>query len=76
MEGKNKDWKYFHFTTYDNPFIDPEEVQKKREEITEDRFAQEYLGEFRKREGLVYKDFKRDKHVIKELPDNLKHYIH
>jgi PBSX family phage terminase large subunit len=71
MEGKSKDWKYFHFTSYDNPFIDPEELQKKKNEISEDRFAQEYLGEFRKREGLVYKDFRRELHVIDSLPEDL-----
>ena len=68
MEGKNTDWKYFHFTTYDNPFIDQREIQKKKEEITEDRFAQEYLGEFRKKEGLVYKEFRRDLHITSERP--------
>jgi len=67
MEGKNPDWKYFHFTTFDNPHIDKDEITKKKAEITEDRFAQEYLGEFRKREGLVYKEFRRDQHVLSEL---------
>lgn len=70
MEGNNPDWKYFHFTTYDNPHMDAEEINKKKAEITEDRFAQEYLGEFRKREGLVYKDFSRESHIIKELPQD------
>ncbi len=69
MEGSNPDWKYFHFTTYDNPHMDQGEINKKKAEITEDRFAQEYLGEFRKREGLVYKDFSREHHIIKELPE-------
>lgn len=70
MEGVNSDWKYFHFTTYDNPFIDQEEIEKKRAEISDDRFAQEYLGEFRKREGLVYKDFSRARCVVSELPED------
>jgi phage terminase large subunit len=66
-----QDWKYFHFTSYDNPFIDADELQKKKDEISDDRFCQEYLGEFRKKEGLVYKDFSRDKHVISEVPEDL-----
>lgn len=74
MEGdKNsgKDWKYFHFTSYDNPYLDPEEIAKKKMEITSDRFAQEYLGEFRKKEGLVYKDFSRLTNVIDRLPEDI-----
>ena len=70
MPGQNEDWSYHHFTSYDNPIIDPEELEKKRREISDDRFAQEYLGEFRKREGLVYKDFSRTKTVIQELPQD------
>ena len=67
-EGKDPDYKYFHFTSYDNPHLAPEELQKMKDEYTADRFAQEVMGEFRKREGLVYKDFSRDLHVIPELP--------
>ena len=70
MEGKNNDWKYFHFTSYDNPCIPHSEIDLKKAEITADRFAQEYLGEFKKTEGLVYKDFSREKCVIKELPED------
>lgn len=71
MEGQNTDWKYFHFTSYDNPFLDIAEIDKKKAEITEDRFAQEYLGEFRKKEGLVYKEFNRANHVVSEIPQQL-----
>jgi PBSX family phage terminase large subunit len=71
LEAKDKDYKSFHFTTYDNPFIPKEEIDKAKEELTEDRFAQEYLADFRKTEGLVYKEFSRDRHVYGEesLPD-------
>lgn len=64
MESKDKDYKSFHFSTYDNPHIDNDEVDKAKEELTEDRFAQEYLADFRKTEGLVYKEFKRAEHLI------------
>lgn len=71
MEGKDPDYKYFHFTSYDNPYLQIEELDKMRQEMGEDRFAQEVMGEFRKREGLVYKDFSRQQHVIPELPMGL-----
>lgn len=68
LEQKDKDYESFHFTSYDNPHLPVEELDKARLELTEDRFAQEYLADFRKTEGLVYKEFDRDKHLYDELP--------
>lgn len=64
LESKDNDYKSFHFTTYDNPYIPKEEIEKARQELTEDRFAQEYLADFRKTEGLVYKEFSREAHLF------------
>jgi len=64
MESSDADFKSFHFTSYDNPFLPVEEIDKAKLELTEDRFAQEYLADFRKTEGLVYKEFSRDKHLF------------
>ncbi|MGH7249391.1 MAG: terminase large subunit [Minisyncoccia bacterium] len=63
LEAKDSDYKSFHFTSYDNPYLDPEEIEKAKKELTEDRFAQEYLADFRKTEGLVYKEFNRELHL-------------
>ena len=63
LETKDKDYKSFHFTSYDNPHIPAEELDKAKVELTEDRFAQEYMADFRKTEGLVYKEFFRDRHI-------------
>ena len=60
---KDDDYQSFTFTSYDNPFIPKEEIDKAKGEISEDRFAQEYLADFRKTEGLVYKEFSRERHV-------------
>lgn len=65
-ESEDTDYKSFHFTSYDNPNIPVEELDKARLEVTEDRFAQEYLADFRKTEGLVYKEFDRTKHLFKD----------
>lgn len=70
MEGKDKDFKSFHFTTYDNPFIPKDEVDKAKQELTDDRFAQEYLADFRKTEGLVFKEFMRGWHLFDEIKPN------
>lgn len=66
LENTDTEFKSFHFTTYDNPHIPKEEIDKAKEQVTEDRFAQEYLADFRKTEGLVYKEFDREKHLIPE----------
>lgn len=58
------DWKYYHFTTYDNPFIPREEIEASKLEMDEDSFAQEIMGEFRRMSGLIYKDFNRDIHMV------------
>jgi len=64
-EKKGKNWVYYHFTSYDNPYIEKAEIDQAREEMTEDSFAQEWLGEFRKMEGLIYKEFQRNVHMVK-----------
>jgi len=60
---KDSDYKSFTFTSYDNPYLPKEEIDKAKIEMSEDKFAQEYLADFRKMEGLVYKDFLRERHI-------------
>ena len=64
MESKDKDYKSFHFTAYDNPYLSKGELDKTKLELTEDRFSQEIMADFRKTEGLVYKEFNRSRHVF------------
>lgn len=68
VEGidQDEDFKSFHFSSYDNPHLPVEELDKAKKELTEDGFAQEYMADFRKMEGLVYKEFSREKHVYTE----------
>lgn len=70
LENIDKDYKSFHFTSYDNPYIDKDELEKAKQELTETRFGQEYLADFRKVEGLVYKEFNRTRHLYDALPQN------
>jgi hypothetical protein len=69
LEQTDDDFKSFHFTSYENPTIPSEEIDSAREQMTEDRFAQEYMADFRKTEGLVYKEFDRTRHIFDELPE-------
>lgn len=64
MEAKDPDFKSFHFTSFDNPHLPKADLKKYRNQMTEDRFAQEYMADFRKAEGLVYKEFSRETHVL------------
>lgn len=45
MTGE-ENWAFFHQTTYDNPYIDPSEVDDARKDLPELAFSQEYLAEF------------------------------
>ena len=57
--GKSEDFDRFVFTSYDNPFIPPEEINKVRQEAedtqTLDEFNQEYMAQFMSVSGQVYK---------------------
>ena len=64
-DGHYKSWR---FTSYDNPTIQASEIDAAKLDLSEDVFAQEYLADFRKYTGLVYKEFDRLIHVS-ELPD-------
>ena len=66
---KDSDYQSFHYTTYDNPHIPVEEIEREKRSKPENSFAQEYLADFRKAEGLVYKEFDRVKHVYTDLPE-------
>ncbi len=74
MEAKDKDYKSFHFSSYDNPFLPVEELDKAKKEMSEDRFAQEYMADFRKTEGLVYKEFDRERHIYSTYDKDRENY--
>ena len=66
----DKEWSSYQFTSYQNPTLPgvKREVDKLKKEAElakkGDTFAQEYLAEFRKYSGLIYRAFDRDIHVI------------
>ena len=70
--GSNGDYKSWRFTSYDNPYIPKQEIDNAKAELTEDTFAQEYLADFRKFTGLVYKEFQREVNVIEpfDIPED------
>jgi hypothetical protein len=77
-EGQVKDsiYKSFRFTSYDNPYIPKNEIDQAKKELTEDNFQQEYMADFRKYTGLVYKEFQRETHIVEQfdIPDSWSRY--
>jgi len=67
-ELDDKDFKSFHFTTYDNPYIPVEEIDASKQSLPPESFQQEYMASFQKTQGLVYKEFSRELHIYQELP--------
>ena len=65
--GTTEHWSRFKFTSYDNPHIDPDEIEQAKKEITEDKFAQEYMADFRKFEGLIYS--LHGWHTVSDMPE-------
>lgn len=49
----NPDWGLHHYSSYDNPFLDPLELDGLREEMGELLFAQEILAEFVELSGSI-----------------------
>lgn len=68
---KKPNWFYSKATIYDNPYISREEIDEiKESELSKDpdgtTWHQEYLAEFKQMAGLVFKEFDRAKHLVKE----------
>ena len=66
-EFDDPDWKSFHFTSYDNPYLDKDEIDKARGKMSDEAFAQEFLGEFMTTAGIFFGEFRRETHVVKSF---------
>jgi phage terminase large subunit-like protein len=52
----DKRYKYFHFSSYDNPMIDPQELEERKRSLPEHIFRQEYMAEFIDNASGLFKD--------------------
>lgn len=75
-QGTEGPYKSFRYTSYDNPYIPRGEIDAAKKELTDDTFAQEYMADFRKYTGLIYKEFQRETHVIEpfDIPETWSYY--
>lgn len=72
----DSDYITYRFTTYDNPHISKDEIEKFKADHTEAYFNQEILARFEKYTGLVYKEFQRETHIVEpfSIPDGWERY--
>lgn len=54
LEKSNDQYKSFRMTSYDNPFIDPKEIDDAKNTLPDHIFRQEYLAEFIDDVGIVF----------------------
>ena len=54
--GEDEDWKSWHFTTADNPLIDPKEIESAKKTLSSFAFKQEYMASFSNAGSDVFKE--------------------
>jgi hypothetical protein len=54
--GDDPDWKSWHFTTADNPLIDPTEIESAKKTLSTFAFKQEYMASFSNAGSDVFKE--------------------
>ncbi len=59
-QNSDTDYVSFHYTSYDNPYIDAEEIEKTKRELDEQVFRQEFLADFTRPQGTVYSEWSID----------------
>ena len=64
-------WKYFHFTSYDNPMIDSKDLDERRRSLPDHIFRQEYLAEFIDNNSGLFRNVKANIIEYKAEQDEL-----
>jgi hypothetical protein len=59
----NFGWAYHHWTSLENPWLDPKEIEDAKRDLDEKAFRQEYEATWETYEGLAYYNFNDDTHV-------------
>ena len=56
QEGIDPEWKSWHFTTADNPMIDPDEIESAKKTLSSFSFKQEYMASFDTAGSDIFKE--------------------
>jgi len=70
--GDDETYKGWHFTSYDNPILDPEEIDTAKKSMSSYAFRQEFMASFEARGSEM---FKEDWIEFGEEPDDAQYYI-
>lgn len=54
--GNDKDWQAFHYTSFDNPLIAPEEIEAARTSMSSFAFRQEFMSSFEAASSDIFKE--------------------
>jgi predicted phage terminase large subunit-like protein len=54
--SKDEDYKSWHFTSYDNPTLDPEEIDTAKKSMSSYAFRQEFMASFEARGSEMFKE--------------------
>lgn len=54
--GEDPEWSAFHFTSFDNPFLDPKEIEAAKKTLSTFAYRQEFLASFEAAASDVFKD--------------------
>ena len=54
--GKDKDYKSWHFTSFDNPLLDPNEIETARKSMSSFAFRTEFMASFEAASGGIFKE--------------------
>lgn len=55
-EGKDEDYKSWHFTSFDNPLLDPKEIETARKSMSSFAFRTEFMASFEAASGGIFKE--------------------
>ena len=56
QDGTDDEWKSWHFTTADNPLIDPKEIESAKKTLSSFAFKQEYMASFSNAGSNLFKE--------------------
>jgi hypothetical protein len=62
------DWKSYHYTYKDSPFLDEEEIERVKRTLDPLKFAREYTASFEDSGNNVFYTFNRKEHIDSNLP--------
>jgi len=56
LEDKDEDYKSWHFTSFDNPLLDPKEIETAKKSMSSFAFRTEFLASFEAASGGIFKE--------------------